>query len=1030
MDESILHALMQLFAIVSLIKDEDYNYKSKQVILEYLNKRLNKELTEKYIKLYENYLKLYLEEVQNQKKRRKKLSSFFVKVLKIAEKINETLAQKEKVIVIIRLLEFMADNYKISSDEDDLISTIASTFNIDQKEFNDIKNFILNRFDEIYNTENLLFISPEKKQQNKLRNARHIIDESLDSDIAFLFIKSVETIIFKYEGSQSLRLTARNIQPQTTYVFDSGAIIRGARLQTIYQTQIASYFFGLETQDKVELIAQNIEFFYKNSNVGLHKLTFKAQSGQLIGVLGGSGVGKSTLLNLLIGKYKLQSGKITINGYDIYEDKEKLIPLIGYVPQDDLLNEELTVWQNLYYNAKLCFGNYSDRQISEVVRKTLHELDLWEIRNLKVGNPLKKYISGGQRKRLNIALELIRSPSILYVDEPTSGLSSMDSENVMHQLKRQAINGKLIIVNIHQPSSDIFKMFDEIIVLDRGGYPVYKGNPLDAIIYFKQISNFADSEVAECPTCGTVHPELILEIIEDKVVNEFGKYTEQRKVTPKEWYILYKVNLEKRARIKIPPKKALPQSDFKPPSKFKQYLIFMLRDLKAKVANKQYMLLNLLEAPLLGLILAYISRSPNEEGKYVFLNNHSLVVFLFMAVVVAMFLGLSVSAEEIIKDKKILERERFLNLSKSSYLNSKISILAMLSAYQTLTFLLVSFAILGIKGMLWHYWIILFSISVASNLIGLIISSAFESVVTIYIIIPLILVPQMLLGGAMIHFDDLPGSLRNEKYTPMLTDMMLSRWAYEALAVTQYKDNNYEKHFYVYDKEKSKATFVSMYKIPELERINRIIKEAYQKKDIETLEYFLATMKNELEKIKHSPESAGIKFIDTEKLTVDKYVPSMSDDIKNLLEEIRDTYNAKANKIAEEKETLIHDLQQQHGKEWLINLKKNNANEKLTEVVLNRNRVKQIILYDKELIQKKDPIYLEPDNKFGRAHFFAPVKKIGNLKIDTLYFNTIVFWLYTIFFYLLLYFDVFGKLLRLPENIDFGFFKIKKVIED
>ena len=119
--------------------------------------------------------------------------------------------------------------------------------------------------------------------------------------------------------------------------------------------------------------------------------------------------------------------------------------IIGYIPQDDLLIEELTVQQNLLFNAKLCLDGYSSTEINDAVDKLLSELDLFDARDLKVGSPLNKYISGGQRKRLNIALELIREPQLLFVDEPTSGLSSTDSENVIALLKDQTLKGKLVL---------------------------------------------------------------------------------------------------------------------------------------------------------------------------------------------------------------------------------------------------------------------------------------------------------------------------------------------------------------------------------------------------------------------------------------------------------------------------------------------------------------------------------------------------------------------------------------------------------
>lgn len=194
------------------------------------------------------------------------------------------------------------------------------------------------------------------------------------------------------------------------------------------------------------------------------------ESGKLIGIMGGSGAGKSTLLNVLNGIEIPSGGSVTINGKNIHTQREDIQGVIGHVSQDDLLIEELSVYENLFYNAKLCFGNLSDEEISKKCHQLLASIGLAKTK-LKVGSPLEKTISGGQRKRLNISLELIREPSVLFVDEPTSGLSSRDSENIMDLLKELALKGKLIFVVIHQPSSEIYKMFDKLMILGCGRIP-------------------------------------------------------------------------------------------------------------------------------------------------------------------------------------------------------------------------------------------------------------------------------------------------------------------------------------------------------------------------------------------------------------------------------------------------------------------------------------------------------------------------------------------------------------------------------
>ena len=223
------------------------------------------------------------------------------------------------------------------------------------------------------------------------------------------------------------------------------------------------------------------------------------------------------------------------------------------------------------------------------------------------------------------------------------------------------------------------------------------------------------------------------------------------------------------------------------------------------------MTINLLEVPLLALILGFF-QSTVKMAFTLFGANKNYPVFLFMAIIVALFVGLTVSAEEIFRDRKILEREKFLNISRSSYLLSKISFLFFLSAIQSLSFVLVANTLLEVRGMLFQQWLILFSTACFGNMLGLNISAGMRTAVSIYILIPLLLVPMLLLGGAMIKFDDLHKSISRKIYVPVIGDAMVTRWAYEALMVEEFKSNRFEKPFFKYDMEISQTgwyTFLS-----------------------------------------------------------------------------------------------------------------------------------------------------------------------------------------------------------------------------
>jgi len=1019
MNESILNALMQLFALIASINEEGVSHNARGIVKEYLRKQLNSELTEKYLLLYDDFLEQHSKKT-NDKKRRRRISASSVRVLKICENINKTLHQKEKFIILIRLLEYINEDGIITPNEADFIVTVADVFNISMEEFENIKNFVLDKIDDVPEKNNLLIIDnkPENTERPEAyKETKFLSNKYLDANINVLYITSIKTFVFTYMGKFNLKITGRNIIPKRTYVFDNGSIIKGGRISPVYQTDVASQFLYSADSPKVKLVANNIRFNFKNSENGIHKFSFGIESGQLIGIMGGSGVGKSTLLNVLIGKYELTGGKLSLNGYDLAKNKNKIEGLIGYIPQDDLLIEELTVYQNLYYNAKLCFGGQSDKEIRKSVDKVLKELDLYIIRHLKVGSPLKKFISGGQRKRLNIALELIREPAIMYIDEPTSGLSSMDTEIVMHLLKHQALKGKLLVVNIHQPSSDIYKLFDRIWIMDKGGRPIYTGNPIDALSYFKELSNFADKDENECPTCGTVHPDQVLEIVETKMVNEFGEYTEERKMTPKELHTLYKVNLEKRAQFRKTEKTELPTTKFKVPSRFKQFKIFSIRNVLSKLSDLQYIVVNALEAPLLAFVLAFFTKYM-DKGEYIFSENINFPVFLFMSVVVALFMGLSVSAEEIIKDRRILEREKFLNLSKFSYINSKVLVLFVVSAIQMLMFVLIGSLILEIKGMTFSYWLVLFSTAAVANMIGLNISSALNSVVTIYILIPLILVPQMILGGAMIEYDDLHTSLTKKKYVPLIADIMLARWSYEACMVSQFKNNKYQKNFYYIDKEKSEAVYIATYLVQELEKDLKKCEKEYKNPEYNIIvnKYF-TILTNEITSLLELPELANVKYEHLEHFNFEDFNEKVIDDTYNFLDDVKTIFHTRSSEINSLRDEKHKELSRMYGKEGITKLKQEYYNEKLASFVLGKTRIEQTYEAKNMIIRKKDPIYMEPLSKIGRAHFYSPVKIIGKNKIETYWFNIGVIWFAIFFLYITLYFDVLKKILDFSGNI-------------
>ncbi|OFX88098.1 MAG: hypothetical protein A2W99_10880 [Bacteroidetes bacterium GWF2_33_16] len=1029
MSESVLNALIHLFAIVANVNPDGITAKGRRIVELYLHRYLNADLVKEYLRLFDNYYEFYNRELRSDENIdiSENVSLISFQISNVCSQIKKGLLRNERVIVFLQLLEFVHEDQVVTDQELEFIKTVAKVFNLSDSESANFKSFIFDGNPDNLEAEKVLVIDNQirewsdslawvmKKKVSPDQGHKFLYRKNLYGKIVVFYIQSIKSFIFRYFGELNLYIEGQKIISGRPYFFNNGSIIKGPNIDSIYYNDVASKFISLAYDQRLVFSATDLEFKFRNSKNGIQKFNFSEESGQFIGIMGGSGVGKSTLLNLLSGKLYPTKGKVKINNYNVHYHQKIITGIIGFVPQDDLLFDELTVYQNLYYNARLCFSDYNEYQIKEKVNSVLIDLDLYDARNLQVGNPLKKFISGGQRKRLNIGLELMREPLILFVDEPTSGLSSMDSENVMNLLKEQTLKGRLVIANIHQPSSDIFKLFDKLWVFDKGGYPIYQGNPVDAIVYFKTITSLVNAAESECACCGTINPDQILQIVEAKEIDEYGKETRVRRTKPEAWYYRYLENIEKDIPVKHSEEK-LPDSEFKVPDFLRQFGVFSMRNLISKLENKQYLLINLFEAPLLAFILGFFTKYLTPTG-YVFADNKNLPVFLFMSVVVAIFLGLTVSAEEIIKDRKILERESFLQLSWFSYINSKLVFLFGLSALQTLLYTIVGNSILEIHGMLIPFWLVLFSASCLGNIIGLNISSGLDSVIAIYVLIPLILVPQLLLGGAMIPFDDLHKSLTSRIYVPLIGNIMPTRWAYEALAVEQFKNNKFEKNFFKDEQIISNNDYRIAFLLPQLEnKLEMIGRKRFENIDSATVTKDIKLIRNEFE---YLTNSAGVPpFDNILLLDYENFTEEVAEATYGYIYFLKMTFSEEQKQANDRKEQRYNDLIQQLGNDEFVKFRQRYYNKKLADLVLNRNELFKVYQTESRLIQKKDPIFMEPTSDYGRSHFYSPVKIILGLKIDTLWFNLLMMWFGIGLLYLTLFIDLLRVTIKYFQHLN------------
>ncbi len=938
MTDVILSSFISLFALFGKEAQVD-EARAKEMLVNYLRRHFGVRNTDVYIDLYDD-MRMAYDMADNMDSRQT--------VTTICNGLQGEIRSKEKSLLLLRLMEFCG--YREGS-QDVIFRTMAECFGISDKQFEDFRDFVSNK-------------TSDRVMIHKLENT--------DGEIRTLFHAETGDMVFTYLGNDEVLFNDVPVLPGAYQVWLQSSVLKTKKDKPLYYSTIVDAYNRangqiVSSQNTIEFCGRDINFRFPNSDNGMHDLSFTLRSCELLAIMGGSGTGKTTLLSLLNGTLKPQQGSITINGHDISEPAAK--DLIGFVPQDDLLIEELTVYENLWFTAKLCFEGMADAEIDKRVMNTLKVLGLDAAKDLKVGSAINKFISGGQRKRLNIALELIREPAVLFLDEPTSGLSSADTETVINLLKEQTMKGKLIIVNIHQPSSDVYKLFDRLWLLDKGGYPVFDGNPIDAITYFKDKANYADAETSACPTCGNVNPEIVLNIIDEKALNSSGEVSDERKTTPQEWHELY---LNGREQFDIPIESDVPHSDQKKPGALKQFAIYLHRNIKTKITNVQWLCIALLEAPVLAFICSLLTRYAPPEG-YSVMDNKNLVSYFFMSVIVATFIGMSGSAEEIIKDRALLKREKFLHLSYSSYIWSKIVFTAGLSLIQTFLFIVVGNTIMGLHGLFFEWWLILFVTALLSNLIGLLLSKKLDSVVAIYISIPLLLIPQILLCGLVVDFSDLTPKSKTGN-VPVIGDVIPSRWAYEALAVTSFTDNLYEKPFFELDKQKYELLYYNMGFLYELESQ-------------------LETMKDEERRGKEvNPEHMRVIRENLPILTDYCQMPAYQgdytyDSLKKFMKDAEDLLSKKSNKVTLEADAKMASLIRKIGKDEVLQIKRDNFNIRLEDFVVSGDQGRTLSVVDGAIVPRSAFIYLTPLSKIGRAPFYSSEKVLGTWHIKTLWFN-------------------------------------------
>lgn len=464
----------------------------------------------------------------------------------------------------------------------------------------------------------------------------------------------------------------------------------------------------------------------------LRNLSFKIAARELVAIMGPSGCGKSTLLRALNGDAPATQGNVYIHGLELYDNYEYLKRLIGYVPQDDIVHRELTVEKSLFYAAKLRLSSdVSNTDIWQKIDEVLKNLNIGdpEVRQRKVGD-----LSGGQRKRVSIAVELLTDPSVLFLDEPTSPLDPETIEDFLLCLQKLANKGTTVLMVTHKPD-DLYYVH-KVVFLSKGGYLTFYGTKDQYLSFFS-----AKNVIEVYAKNGTLA---------------------QGEAWAARYMAQYPVSGIVTQTAQIPDKR---RSD----SFFKQLFWLTLRYFNIKTNDRANTTILLAQAPIIASLLALI------------FSELELSV-LFFTTISAIWFGTNNAAKEIVGEAAVYKRERMFNLRILPYLLSKIGVLTFFSFLQVLVFIFIVSSFVGSDAVRFHsYWTnvgVMLYLSFSATLLGLMVSAWVSNTEKVMSIIPIVLIPQIMLAGVI-------ASIPEESVMEGASYLMLSRWGTESFAYVQ-----------------------------------------------------------------------------------------------------------------------------------------------------------------------------------------------------------------------------------------------------
>lgn len=511
----------------------------------------------------------------------------------------------------------------------------------------------------------------------------------------------------------------------------NGTFINGRKVKGIVKISLSDKIYigrhqlslkgkAKDLSEELAITAIGIEKTYSNGVKALKKMDLSIPSKSLLAVMGPSGCGKSTLLKALNGDTPATKGRVLLFGQELLSNYDYLKTQIGYVPQDDIVHQQLTVEQCMYFTAKIRLDNPLDSKIDKKINAILSDLNISHIKHNLISE-----ISGGQRKRVSIAVELLTEPLILFLDEPTSPLDPQTVEDFLVILKKLSDKGTTVVMVTHKPED--LEYMDEVIFMAEGGNITYYGDSKKYKQYFK-----VETAVA-----------VFAQISGKTASNWVSKYLNPR---PLSTTTSQPIDVKSNSNT----------------SPLDQYYWLTKRYFRIKTNDTINSTIMLVQAPIIAVLICFIF---NEISSGV----------LFMIAISAIWLGTQNAAREIVSEQAIYKRERMFNLDIFPYLLSKITVLSSFSIIQSFLFVLIlsvgySDNMLNLNDPL-RIFVWMSFLSIASTFLGLLLSSIVDTTEKAMTIVPLILIPQIMLAGLIAKV--------SSPLVEVLSYLTLSRWGVE-----------------------------------------------------------------------------------------------------------------------------------------------------------------------------------------------------------------------------------------------------------